>query len=231
VNDDWQLEKRLTGLRLIDVSHNAENIAERIASIVVDLGLTDKVFSITSDNAAANTTAINQLNPILSGYDGSLFLHQRCTCHIINLIVKIGLEVFKPMLSAFRTAISFLNSSNQCIAAYKSYCIAVNARLHKFGFDMNVRWNPTYLMLKYLFPHKNSFFIFVTTNHPLIDGQPLLIKQHWYVVEKIFEFLEQFYDSTIVMSGIYYPTSPLILHHILEIAGHCDIQVRRIKTH
>jgi hypothetical protein len=56
----------------------------------------------------------------------------------------------------------------------------------------------------------------------LIDGQPLLIEQHWYVAEKIFEFLEQFYDSTIILSSVYYPTSPLILHHILEIASHLN---------
>jgi hypothetical protein len=50
--------------------------------------------------------------------------------------------------------------------------------------------------------HKNSFSIFITTNHPLIDGQPLLTEQHWYVAEKIFEFLEQFYDSTVVLFGV-----------------------------
>jgi hypothetical protein len=190
VNVDWQLEKRTIGLRLIDVSHNAENIAERITSVLADYELTDKVFSVTLDNADANTRSINQLNHVLSSYVGSLFLHQRCACHIINLIVKAGLDVFRPMLSAFRTAISFLNSSNQRIAAYKSYCIAVNARPRKFGLDMDVRWNSTYLMLKHLLPHKNSFSVFITTNHSLIDGQPLLTEQHWYVAEKLFEFLE-----------------------------------------
>ena len=34
------------------------------------------------------------------------------------------------------------------------------------------------------------------------------------------EFLELFYDSTVVLSGVYYPTSPLILHHLLEIVSH-----------
>jgi hypothetical protein len=34
------------------------------------------------------------------------------------------------------------------------------------------------------------------------------------------EFLELFYDSTVVLSGVYYPTSPLVLHHILEITIH-----------
>ena len=121
------------------MSHNAENIAEHIASVVADYGLTDKIFSVILDNAVANTRAINQLNPIVSGYVDRLFLHQRCACHIINLIVKAGIEVFKPMLAAFRTAILFLNPSNQRIAAYKSYCIAVGVRPHKFGLDIDVR--------------------------------------------------------------------------------------------
>ena len=34
------------------------------------------------------------------------------------------------------------------------------------------------------------------------------------------EFLQLFYDSTVVLSGVYYPISPLDLHHILEIASH-----------
>jgi hypothetical protein len=42
------------------------------------------------------------------------------------------------------------------------------------------------------------------------------------------EFLELHYDSTVVLSGVYYPTSPLVPHHILEIASHlkaCEIDV------
>ena len=77
-------------------------------------------------------------------------------------------------------------------------------------------------MLKHLLPHKATFSVFITTQHPLIDGQPLLTEQHWYVAEKIFEFLQQFYDSIVVLSSVYYPTAPLILHHILEIAGHLN---------
>jgi hypothetical protein len=29
-----------------------------------------------------------------------------------------------------------------------------------------------------------------------------------------------FYDSTVTLSGVYYPTSPLALHHLLEIITH-----------
>ena len=131
----------ILGMRLIDCSHNAENIAERVAFVASDYGISDKIFSVTLDNASSNTKAMEKLTPLLSGYVGSLLLHQRCACHIINLIVKSGLDSFKDMLTNFRTAISFLNASNQRIAAYKSYCIAMGVRPRKFCLDMDVRWN------------------------------------------------------------------------------------------
>ena len=207
-------------MRLIDCSHNAENIAERVACVASDYGISDKIFSITLDNASANTKAMGQLTPLLSGYVGSLLLHQRCACHIINLIVKSGLDSFKDMLTNFRTAISFLNASNQRIAAYKSYCISMGVNTRKFGLDRDVRWNATYLMLKHLMPHRETFSVWVTTNYPLKDGESLLTNKHWDIAKKILAFLEQFHDSTVVLSGVYYPTSPLILHHFLEIASH-----------
>jgi hypothetical protein len=36
VNADWVLEKRVIGMRLIDVSHNGANIADRVKTVIVD---------------------------------------------------------------------------------------------------------------------------------------------------------------------------------------------------
>jgi len=143
-------------------------------------------------------------------------VHQYCACHIINLIVKSRLKRLKPYTEDFRTTINFLNSSNQRIALFKEYCNAKGVRPRKFGLDMDVRWNSTYLMLKHLVPYKNVFSVFINSHY----GSQLLTTNHWYFAEKLLDFLELFYDSTIVLSGVYYPTSPLVLHHILEIASH-----------
>jgi len=143
-------------------------------------------------------------------------VHQRCACHIINLIVKSGLKRLKTYIEVFRTAINFLNSSNHRIAQFKNYCNAKGMRPRKFALDMDVRWNSTYLMLKHLLPYRSVFSVFINTH----SGYPLLNEQHWYIAEKVLKFLELFYDSTVVLSGVYYPTSPLVLHHILEIASH-----------
>jgi hypothetical protein len=151
----------------------------------------------------------------------AIFLHQRCNCHIVNLIVKSGLKRLKHYLDDFRTAITFLNASNQCIAAFKSFCLSLGVPPRKFGVDMDVRWNSTYLMLKHLVPYRSTFSVFIQTNYPVKkDDSFLLTDDHWVVAEKVLSFLKLFYDTSVALSGIYYPTSTLMLHHILKIARH-----------
>jgi hypothetical protein len=44
VSADWELQKKLIGLRLIEVKHTSENITEKIACVVEEFGLIDKIF-------------------------------------------------------------------------------------------------------------------------------------------------------------------------------------------
>jgi hypothetical protein len=92
------------GLVLIDVSHNGQNITDRVVSVLADYGLTEKVFAVILDNASYNTVAMQKLRSIQSKYLGFevideleyassnavnfIFLHQRCVRYIINLIVR-----------------------------------------------------------------------------------------------------------------------------------------------
>jgi hypothetical protein len=71
---------------------------------------------------------------------------------------KSALDVIKHWLDDIRVVVSFLNSSNHRIANFKRFCVVVEVRPRKFGSDMDVRWNSTYLTLKHLLPYKNFFF-------------------------------------------------------------------------
>jgi hypothetical protein len=51
-----------------------------------------------------------------------------------------------------------LNSSNQRIAAFKSFCSCNGVRPRKFGLDMDFRWNSTYLILKHVVPYRSVFY-------------------------------------------------------------------------
>jgi len=156
---------------LIEVKYSGENIAERVAAVVEEFGLIDKIFAITLDNASSNAKATEILTPMFAGYLGAdpspepanpskvnySLVHQCCACYIINLIVKSSLKRFKPYLEDLRSPINFLNSSNQRIAMFKNYYTAQGVRPRKFGLDMDVRWNATYLMLKHLVPYNDVF--------------------------------------------------------------------------
>jgi hypothetical protein len=47
VTDDWELEKRVVGMRLIDCSHTGANIVDHILQVISEYDMTSKVFSIT----------------------------------------------------------------------------------------------------------------------------------------------------------------------------------------
>jgi hypothetical protein len=50
----------------------------------------------------------------------------------------------------------------------------------------------------------------------------LLTEDHWYVAEHMLNFLGIFYLSIVSLSGVYYPTSPLMMHAIIKITDHLN---------
>ena len=52
------------------MKHTGENIDKRVAYVVEEFGLIDKVFSITLDNASSNSKTIETLTPMFVGYLG-----------------------------------------------------------------------------------------------------------------------------------------------------------------
>jgi uncharacterized protein (UPF0210 family) len=100
VSADWELQKKVVGFMLIEVKHSGENIAERIASVVEEFGLIDKVFAVTLDNVSSNAKAMETLTLMFFGYLGSysadlhlhlLILIRLSICLCINVVHVISL--------------------------------------------------------------------------------------------------------------------------------------------
>ena len=215
LDPQWQLQKRIIGFRLIDHSHSALNITDNIMSVLNEFGISNCIISITLDNASANTAAIRFLENNLSEYIGGILLHQRCACHIINLIVKSGMKLVSSNIENIRNALLWIHNSNPRIAEFKRYCKAEGLKPRKFGTDMPVRWNSTYLMLKNAIEYKNVISMFYNTKHNMI----LLSDVDWFIAERMIYFLETFYDATVLLSGVYYPTSPLVFTQLMLISS------------
>ena len=52
------------------MKHTGKNTAEKIACVVKEFGLIDKVFSVTLDNASSNVKAMDTLTHMFVGYLG-----------------------------------------------------------------------------------------------------------------------------------------------------------------
>ena len=70
VSADWELKKRVIGLRLIHCSHTGVNIVEHAEVFVHEFGLKDKIFDVTVDNASSNARAMSKLISKFVGYPG-----------------------------------------------------------------------------------------------------------------------------------------------------------------
>ena len=87
------LNKKIISFKTMNTPHNGKNIAILINDEIIDLGIRDKIFTITLDNASNNDVAIQRLKRFWQiKEDHAKLFHVRCYAHILNLIVKDGLK-------------------------------------------------------------------------------------------------------------------------------------------
>ena len=55
------LNKKIISFKTINTPHNGKNITTLINDEIIDLGIRDKIFTITLDNASNNDVAIQRL--------------------------------------------------------------------------------------------------------------------------------------------------------------------------
>ncbi|KAL9679363.1 hypothetical protein QQ045_017221 [Rhodiola kirilowii] len=219
VVDSWNLHKRIINFTKI-TSHKGEDMGMCLERCLRDWGV-EKVFSITVDNASANEGAVahmkkkleRQGNLVLSGE----YLHLRCACRILNLIVKDGLGELKKAIEGIRNCAKYIHSSS--------------ASMSNIPMDVPTRWNSTYKMLEGAFKYK---VVFSRMNDDDVNfrayfneevkkdgvfvkrmGPPM--EEDWLDAQAFTLFLKRFYDSTIKLSASKTPTSNLIFNEMVAL--------------
>lgn len=148
--------------------------------------------------------------PIL---EGRVF-HVRCACHIINLVVQECLQFFHVNLETLRLCLQSLNTFASRQQTFKTLCAQYGITFRRFVKDVPYKWNSTYLILKYCIRFKDVITYYCNVN-PDFDYQTT---ENWLIPISIYEFLELFYNATCILSGVYYPTSPLVLTKIINMS-------------
>ena len=193
-------------------------LTEVLIDAMLGWNVDSRLSAITVDNCSTNDNMIGKIKAQLSVdcllNDGSL-LHMRCAAHILNLIIRIGLDVIKHAIDNVRDSVVFWTTSPKRIERFEDVCRQMKVPCtRRLGLDCPTRWNSTYLMLKTALAFKNVF-----PRPKLFESHYVLMpsEAEWETAKDVCDRLELFYNVTELFSGTRYPTANMFFPVIYRI--------------
>ncbi|KAJ4782471.1 Zinc finger BED domain-containing protein DAYSLEEPER [Rhynchospora pubera] len=218
IDDAWKLRKRLIGFITLPSPHTGKHIAQAIHDSLVLWNLDKKAFSLVLDNSSANDASITELFNTTSiqknlPVSGTIF-HQRCACHILNLIVQDGLSVLCDEIENVRETMKYICHSQARMEKFSLAVRQVGAPNKKPAWDVQTRWNSTYLMLELALELREAINRYATLDKSYTSKPS---EQEWEKVKALVQCLKPFYDAALKLSGIKYPTLNLFFPEFCEV--------------
>ncbi|KAK2661315.1 hypothetical protein Ddye_007848 [Dipteronia dyeriana] len=101
----WVLKSRIIRFAHVQCPHTSVVLADAMMDCILDWHIEKKVSTLTVDNCSTNNAMIPIILDKLSSdstlLNGEIF-HIRCSAHILNLIVKDGLDVINDSIDMIR---------------------------------------------------------------------------------------------------------------------------------
>lgn len=219
-------------------SHSSGNLTEVVRDILVDWGLTGKVFGLVTDHASNVLGLGDSLGYALTDIDAAtpIKIHQLgCTAHLINLIVgkmcKPTSELLKEetpialsteewedfkrfqaiVVKCKKTAQAF-HQSNILSEQLENKQEELGINQHKLIQEVPTRWNSTYLMMERIFEQVKAInAVFRERAHKNKYNHLLFGDEEIKDLEDIIEIMEDFYVVTCELSATKYPSSSLVI--------------------
>jgi putative component of membrane protein insertase Oxa1/YidC/SpoIIIJ protein YidD len=150
--------------------------------------------------------------------NGAIF-HQKCVCHILNLVVKAGLktEAVKLLIIKFKDALNHIVSNQERKQRFALMCVNYGLSKLRVYWDIDTHWNSTYRFLHRCLPYHAVIEEFLRSSTP--EGMTLEPSvEEWEQLERLRKFLETFFKATVQLSCSYSPTSFELLKHLYSIS-------------
>ena len=139
----------------------------------------------------------------------------RCVVHILNLIVRSGLDSLKTRIEKVRESVSFWTATPKRMETFEKNAKHLGLSCDKkIALDCKTRWNSTYLMLVTAVKYKQVFSR-LKQREPQYKSLP--DESDWALANELCERLKIFYNVTELFSGTKYPTTNLFSPKICEI--------------
>ncbi|CAD6918446.1 unnamed protein product [Tilletia controversa] len=202
IGKDWTIGSLLLDFPPFPVPHTAENGANLITRALLEFGIDKKISACVTDNTPS---AFNITTILKQRFGPSSMLPGRCAAHLINLVVKHGLNdadrdvIFAPC----RSFVNLILRSKPTENALREACKVRGITFKVPPTVMDVRWNSTYKQLLSLQDLEPALrLMFADRKHAsLAWGQPV-----WHAIQDLTKILEVFSDVSEHIQGRKYPT-------------------------
>ncbi|KAH9657053.1 BED-type domain-containing protein [Citrus sinensis] len=214
-----ELPLRFVEFIYVPSPHTAEALSNELAKCMLDWNVDRRLSTITIDNCSTNDAMIPLLLakfPPGSFLLNGKLLHVRCCAHILNLIVKDGLDAIGDGIEKVRNSVNYWTSSPKRIELFED---TANRQLKlncskSLVLDCKTRWNSTYLMLEVALIYKD---VFTRLKHRDNQYKHLPTEVEWELARVVCEHLKPFYTMAEMFFGTKYPTANLFFPIICEI--------------
>lgn len=161
IDESWTLQSCIMRFIYVPCPHTKEVLCDQLLECLMDWNMDRKLSCLTVDNCSTNDAMVESLlekldsSSLIAG--GSLF-HMRCAAHILNLIVKDGLDVIKIGVEKIRDSVAYWTATPKREEKFEETARQLrNTSTKKLGLDCATRWNSTYLMLETALLYKDVF--------------------------------------------------------------------------
>ncbi|KAL4570721.1 hypothetical protein LXL04_026382 [Taraxacum kok-saghyz] len=181
--------------------HTTEKLTDVLLDSLLEWNLDRKLSTLTVDNSSTNNCMIDLITEKLS-CDGLILgrelFHMRCAAHILNLIVRAGLDSFRTRVEKVRESVSFWTATPKRMETFEQNAKHLGVSCEKkITLDCKTRWNSTYLMLATAVRYKKVFFR-LKQREP--QYKSLFEENEWALATELCERLKIFYSVTELFS-------------------------------
>ncbi|XP_077237236.1 zinc finger BED domain-containing protein RICESLEEPER 2-like [Tasmannia lanceolata] len=217
VDHDWVLNERIINFAMEPSPHTAINLCDTIYRQLLEWKIDGKISTMTVDNLTTNDSMCARLKEKLHDtlpLEGKFF-HVRCCAHILNLVVKSGLEVINNVIHKVRESVKYVKASQSRQQIFQK--LARESKISsekKVCLDVPTRWNSTFLMLQVALEYKDAFLQMTQRD---LNYQVAPTKDEWENAKIICNFLKVFYDATNIFSATKSPTANIFFPELVSI--------------
>lgn len=148
VDSESKMRSELLHFNSIDPPHTGSNIREKIEAIIDFYEIESSIVAITADGAANEDCAIRQLNSIRSARNAYAIRRVFCVAHLINNVVRYGLEELNSAIEKVRAITFDIKNSARLTHLLKRVQKVAGSKPLGVIKDVVTRWNSTFMMIE-----------------------------------------------------------------------------------